>query len=71
MTFHANCLETVCMKFQIRFSTKNKKNIINLTSAEFAQRVVKVKVSVATSANNILIFLSPEIRLGITCKSSA
>ena len=33
------------MKCQIQFSGKNKKNIINLSSAENAQRVVKVKVS--------------------------
>ena len=33
------------MKCQILFSGKNKKNIINLSSAENAQRVVKVKVS--------------------------
>ena len=31
------------MKYQILFSEKNKKNIINLSSAELAQRVVKVK----------------------------
>ena len=31
------------MKFQILFSGKNKKNIIDLSSAELAQRVVKVK----------------------------
>ena len=31
------------MKRQILFSGKNKKNIINLSSAENAQRVVKVK----------------------------
>ena len=36
--FNADC----CMKFQILFSGKNKKNI-NLSSAEFAHRVVKVK----------------------------
>ena len=30
------------MKCQILFSGKNKKNIINLSSAENAQRVVKV-----------------------------
>ena len=34
--------ETICMKCQILFSGKNKKNIINLSSAENAQRVVKV-----------------------------
>ena len=32
------------MKCQILFSGKNKKNIINLSSAENAQRVVKVKI---------------------------
>ena len=32
------------MKCRILFSGKNKKNIINLSSAENAQRVVKVKV---------------------------
>ena len=32
------------MKCQILFSGKNKKNIINLSSAENAQRVVKVNV---------------------------
>ena len=31
------------MKCQILFSGKNKKNIINLSSAENAQSVVKVK----------------------------
>ena len=31
------------MKCQILFTEKNKKNIINLSSAENAQRVVKVK----------------------------
>ena len=36
-------LETICMKCQILFFGKNKKNIINLSSAENAQRVVKVK----------------------------
>ena len=31
------------MQCQSLFSGKNKKNIINLSSAEFAQRMVKVK----------------------------
>ena len=34
------------MKCQILFSGKNKKNIINISSAENAQRVVKVKDSI-------------------------
>ena len=32
-----------CMKCLILFSGENKKNIINLLSAEIAQRVVKIK----------------------------
>ena len=36
-------METICMKCQTLFSEKNKKNIIHLSSAEFAQIVVKVK----------------------------
>ena len=35
--------ETICMKCQILFSVKNEKNNIILSSAENAQRVVKVK----------------------------
>ena len=31
------------MKFQILFSAKNKENVINLSFAEFAQRLVMVK----------------------------
>ena len=34
------------MKYQILFSGKNKKNIINLLSAENAQRVVKVNFKI-------------------------
>ena len=36
-------VETICMKCQILFSGKNKKNIVNWSSAELAQRVVEVK----------------------------
>ena len=32
------------MKYQSLFSGKNKKDVINLSSAEFAQRVVKIKI---------------------------
>ena len=42
------------MKCQILFSRKNKKNIINLLSAEFAQRVVKVNVHLKTCPNMYL-----------------
>ena len=37
------------MKCQILFSGKNQKNIINLVSAELAQRVVKVNMSLESS----------------------
>ena len=36
-------METICMKCQNLFSGKNKKNIISLSSAELAQRVVIIK----------------------------
>ena len=32
------------MKYQTLFSGKNKKNITNLSSAEFARRVIMVKL---------------------------
>ena len=38
-------VETICLKCLILFSGKNKKNIINLSSAEIAQRVVKSKMN--------------------------
>ena len=44
------------MKCQILFSGKNKKNIINLPSAENAQRVVKVKSPTTTAADENLNF---------------
>ena len=34
---------SICIKFQILFSGENMKYVINLSSAELAQRVVKVK----------------------------
>ena len=36
--------ETICMKCQILFSGKNKKHIINLSFAAFAQGVVKLNL---------------------------
>ena len=41
-------METICMKYQILFSGKNKKNITNLLSAESAQRMVMVNSYNAT-----------------------
>ena len=40
------------MKCQILFTGKNKKNIINLSSAENAQRVVKVNIEPAIGNND-------------------
>ena len=45
---HFMLMETICMKCQILFSErdkeKKKKNIINLLSAEFAQREIMVNI---------------------------
>ena len=38
-------LETMCMKFQSLFSGKNMKYIVHLSSAEFAQSMLSVKIS--------------------------
>ena len=42
------------MKCQILFSVKNKKNITNLSSAELAQRMVKVKDKFCSYREQIL-----------------
>ena len=42
------------MKFQIQIFGKNKKNIINLSFAEFAHRVVNVKICVLKSSSGCL-----------------
>ena len=34
--------QTVCMKCQIQFSGNKKKNVISVSSAEFAKRMVKL-----------------------------
>ena len=44
------------MKCQILFSGKNKKNIINLSSAENAQRVVKVNLRSVKLIDRLLMF---------------
>ena len=54
LTFHANFLcklsPTIYTKNQSLFSGKSKKNIVSLSSAEFAQRVVKVKNGILSRA---------------------
>ena len=46
LTFHTNCLETICMKKKDHVFWKNEENIINLSSDEIAQRVVKFNQSI-------------------------
>ena len=45
------------MKFQILFSGENKKNITSLSSAEFAQGVVKVKVPSKIVADEFVVII--------------
>ena len=42
ISYKLSPVETICMKCQILFSGKIRKNIFNLLSAELAKRVVKV-----------------------------
>ena len=49
LTLHANCLqwrqfETISVKCQSLFYRKNEKSVINLSSADFVQRLIKVNV---------------------------
>ena len=37
-------MKTICMKCQILFSGKSRKNITSLPSADYAQRVIKVNL---------------------------
>ena len=43
ISYKLSSLETIFTKYQNWFSGKSKKNIINLSPAEFAQRVVNSK----------------------------
>ena len=48
----------ICLKGQSLFSEKNEKNTFNLSSAEFSQRVTKVKVNIkCRSFENLYHFL--------------
>ena len=64
MGFDISCklspVETICTKCLSIFSGKNKKNIITLSSAEDAQRVVKVKRNEYTfkGGNTVKLFAS-------------
>ena len=48
------------MKCQILFLGENKKNIINLLSAENAQRVVKAKLPTPSTLFSFLVFFFTE-----------
>ena len=64
LTFHANCLhlETVCMKCQILFSGKNKKNISKCHLLKILPRVLGVKQQLNLQFTNIFQFFLEEIR---------
>ena len=62
----------ICMKCQILFSWKSNKNITNLSSAELAQRMVKVKekYDYKTSKQYVLIsYPGPEIIKLFSCST--
>ena len=48
------------MKWQILFSGENKNNITNVSSAEFVQRMVTLKMPCKTEATTLSFFSSPE-----------
>ena len=54
-------METICIKCQILFSWKNKKNITNLSSAELAKTVVKLEETDTFSAE-VTVFVSLQKR---------
>ena len=55
-------METICMKCQMLFPGKNKKNVIILSSAELTQRVVNVEVLITVAADDILMIFVLFIR---------
>ena len=55
--------ETICIEYQSLFSEKNKKTIIGLLSAEFAQRMVKIKA--CTMHEKLLERKGTEMRLHV------
>ena len=42
-------IKTICMKCQILFKGQNKTNVTNLSTAELAERVVRIKISLKTN----------------------
>ena len=63
-------VETICMKCQSLFSEKDKKNVINLSSAESAQRVVKVKM-ISANIFRVIMVCKTKIGEGIHLQRSA
>ena len=46
--------EKICMKCRSLFSGKNKKTVSKLSSAEFAQKMVKVKIGTIIQRKEII-----------------
>ena len=46
--------ETICLKCQILFKGQIKTNVTNLSTAELAERVVRIKISSKKKINRIL-----------------
>ena len=46
-------LEIICIKYQILFSGKNKKNMINILSTEFAQ-IEKIRFEYACKSQTLI-----------------
>ena len=64
--FDISCKEIICMKCQSWFSLKNKKNIVRLSSTEFAQRVmVKRRCSVIIQCKGFKLSYFCDTSLGI------
>ena len=59
----SNPMETICIKYQILFSGSNKKNPANLSSAELAQRVVKVNANIAVTTD-VIQFVNQSLKSG-------
>ena len=61
---------TMCLKRQILFSWENKKNITNLSTAELAKRVVKVKPLSGLTQQGRLSYFSQKIGFDFSCRLS-
>ena len=53
--FIFHCMETICMKCQILFFGKNKKYIMNLSSAEFAVKMCTFQCVILPEMKQVLV----------------